>query len=116
MTQSPVPHVRSRPPTNGNITKDENRGIAEIKYNLLNLPQEIIFTASGRNVAYTYSADGTKLRTDAANSSATRAYAGAFEYDASGILVRIGLEEGQLIRTGVDSYQANYYLRDHLGM
>jgi hypothetical protein len=30
-------------------------------------------------------------------------------------LRRIGLEEGQLVRTSSGSYEVHYYLRDHLG-
>lgn len=45
---------------NGNMTSDLNKGISEIKYNILNLPDKI--THSDGHVTYiTYAADGRKL-------------------------------------------------------
>ena len=45
---------------NGNMTSDLNKGISEIKYNILNLPDKI--THSDGHVTYiTYAADGHKL-------------------------------------------------------
>lgn len=46
---------------NGNMTKDSNRKISSIQYNILNLPQRIKFT----NTAYekmTYSLNGEKVQ------------------------------------------------------
>ena len=48
--------------TNGNLTKDSNKGITGIQYNVLNLPSSISFS-DGSSITYTYAADGTKLRT-----------------------------------------------------
>ena len=46
---------------NGNMTKDLNKGISNITYNVLNLPERI--THSDGHVTYiTYAADGRKLR------------------------------------------------------
>ncbi len=45
----------------GNMTKDENKNITNIKYNHLNLPTEIQFTNS-RKINYTYDATGIKLK------------------------------------------------------
>ena len=47
---------------NGNLTKDLNKGIADIQYNVLNLPSTVSFS-DGSTITYTYGADGTKLRT-----------------------------------------------------
>ena len=47
---------------NGNMTKDLNRGITGITYNVLNLPSVIQFTDNSY-IEYTYGADGQKLRT-----------------------------------------------------
>ena len=47
---------------NGNLTTDGDRKITEIKYNLLNLPDTIIFT-NGNTITYQYDAIGTKLKT-----------------------------------------------------
>ena len=48
---------------NGNMTKDLDRDIAEIKYNLLNLPSMMTFQ-DGSLARYTYAATGEKLRVD----------------------------------------------------
>ncbi|MDY6293551.1 MAG: RHS repeat-associated core domain-containing protein [Bacteroidales bacterium] len=46
---------------NGNMTSDLNKGISEIKYNILNLPEKI--THNNGHITYiTYAADGRKLR------------------------------------------------------
>ncbi len=45
---------------NGNMTRDMNKGITEIKYNCLNLPSRITFS-DGSTAVYTYSATGKKL-------------------------------------------------------
>ena len=47
---------------NGNMTKDLNRCITGITYNALNLPSVISF-GDGSYIEYTYTSDGTKLRT-----------------------------------------------------
>jgi len=46
---------------NGNLTKDLNKKISCITYNLLNLPKEIMFM-DGSYIHYTYDAAGTLLR------------------------------------------------------
>lgn len=48
--------------TNGNLTKDLNKNIISIQYNMLNLPSIVSFS-DGSTITYTYGADGTKLRT-----------------------------------------------------
>lgn len=45
---------------NGNLTKDSNKGITGIQYNVLNLPSSITFS-DGSSITYTYASDGTKL-------------------------------------------------------
>ena len=52
---------------NGNMLTDSNKGITSIDYNVLDLPQCInvkpnVFGNSDNKVCYTYSADGTKIR------------------------------------------------------
>ncbi|MDE7375659.1 MAG: hypothetical protein K2N16_02290 [Muribaculaceae bacterium] len=46
---------------NGNVVRDDNRGISSIKHNPLNLPQEVRF-ADGHYILQAYSADGRLLR------------------------------------------------------
>lgn len=45
---------------NGNMTKDDNKGITSIVYNHLNLPTEINFGGTGR-IIYLYDATGKKM-------------------------------------------------------
>ena len=51
---------------NGNLTKDLNKKITQIKYNLLNLPSNIAFMINYADyyISHTYSADGRLLHTD----------------------------------------------------
>nr|WP_297164870.1 DUF6443 domain-containing protein [uncultured Dysgonomonas sp.] len=112
---------------NGAMIMDLNKGIQNIKYNILNLPQEVEIaheTAKARNY-YTYTATGTKLKVvhqnDALQKGApvgagsqenqiqTIDYVGNMIYE-DGILDKILLDNGY--------YQdGNYYfyVRDHLG-
>ena len=48
---------------NGNMTSDRNKGISSITYNMLNLPQTLLFD-DGHETCYTYAADGRKLRVE----------------------------------------------------
>ena len=62
MTSKTVPTSRAEYlwDANGNMTKDLNKGISNITYNVLNLPERI--THSDGHVTYiTYAADGRKL-------------------------------------------------------
>ncbi|ADB38157.1 RHS repeat domain-containing protein [Spirosoma linguale] len=101
---------------NGNLVRDFNRGVGSattdgIYYNVQNLPRTVI--RNGRTVLYTYDASGIKLKSEAPDNVNTY-YAGMFEYKAENSLLRIGLEEGQLVKKDTN-YLAHYYLRDHLG-
>lgn len=97
---------------NGNMTADGTKGAA-ISYNLLNLPAQVVLSSPSRTVQYTYDASGSKLKMS--SPSAGTLYAGAFEYTVNGTLLRIGLEEGQLVRNSSGTYELNYYIRDHMG-
>ena len=55
---------------NGNTTKDLDRNISSIQYNLLNLPRRITYT-DGSMATYTYNSLGEKLRVVYATSSLT---------------------------------------------
>ncbi|MEW7289681.1 RHS repeat domain-containing protein [Aquimarina sp. 2304DJ70-9] len=46
--------------SNGNLIEDDNKNIVSITYNVLNLPEEVIFS-DGRKIINTYSADGKKI-------------------------------------------------------
>ena len=47
---------------NGNMTKDLNRGIEEIRYNFLNLPSKITFTEKNAYIRNMYDANGHKFK------------------------------------------------------
>ncbi|WP_317169915.1 RHS repeat-associated core domain-containing protein [Dysgonomonas hofstadii] len=116
---------------NGAMTKDLNKGISSITYNMLNLPQTVDIknkTVEGRN-EYTYSAAGVKLRAvqrwnpgystnpvigsavnvNALTETETTDYVGNIIYENDG-LKRI-LVDGGYYQNG--NYY--FYIRDHLG-
>ncbi|HEV7781654.1 MAG TPA: DUF6443 domain-containing protein, partial [Chitinophagaceae bacterium] len=67
---------------NGNLTADKNKGITSIKYNVFNLPVEIIIAGQGK-IVYTYSASGDKLKKQViptTGSTVTTDYVNGFEY------------------------------------
>ena len=45
---------------NGNLISDQNKNITSVKYNVLNLPEEIVFD-DGRKIINTYTANGKKI-------------------------------------------------------
>ena len=96
---------------NGNQTKDLNKGIRHIEYNLLNLPRQITFSGTSNAVTeYVYSAGGTKLSVIHKSSTDNRTdYVGNMIYE-NGSLKRI-LVDGGYIEDG----QYYFYLQDHLG-
>ncbi len=124
---------------NGNQFADFNKGIAWIKYNLLNLPQTIQF-ANGNKTEYMYDAAGIKqsarwsYSTTEANiqlgdvtneinsigTTSTTDYCGAYVYE-QGKLRRILTPEGYVSANGVITpnaiayWQHVYLLKDHLG-
>ncbi|MGF7075827.1 RHS repeat domain-containing protein [Mucilaginibacter sp. 3215] len=99
---------------NGNLTSDDSRGILStnpIKYNLLNLPQSIAVL----NTAYTYDANGQKLRKVISGTGAsTTEYIGGVQYNGTAIDF-IQTEEGRAIPNGAIGYNYEYSLTDHLG-
>lgn len=98
---------------NGNLVSDKNKGITAVAYNALNLPQTVTMEGPARSLQYIYDGAGNKLKS--VFSSVSTHYAGAFEYNGDGDLIRIALEEGQLVPTDNGGFAVNYYLRDHLG-
>ncbi|GAB3179742.1 RHS repeat domain-containing protein [Telluribacter humicola] len=98
---------------NGNLTRDYNRGYNDnsMQYNALNLVRYI--NKSNQELRYTYDAAGVKQKMQ--SPEGITFYAGAFEYNANGTLLRVGLEEGQLVRNPDGSYTLHHYLKDHLG-
>jgi hypothetical protein len=108
--------------TNGNLTRDDNKGITNITYNHLNLPQVMTFTnnasAQPRRIEFIYDATGVKLRkTIFVNNIAidTTHYINGIEYKGA-VLSRFPHTEGSVVRQGTTATFLNEYtLKDHLG-
>ena len=99
---------------NGALTKDLNKGIGNIEYDVLGNPQCITF-ANGNKTKYVYDADGSKLRTTHESVvTNTTDYAGNFVFED-------GKLDKYLFEGGYCSFDANlqptyhYYEKDHLG-
>ena len=98
---------------NGNLTKDLNKGITNISYNVLSLPQVVTFS-NGSTITYLYTTDGKKLRTiHVVNGTTTTTdYSGNVIYE-NGTQKKLQTEEGYIDLT--DSNKYYYYLKDHQG-
>jgi len=99
---------------NGNLTKDSNKNISSIAYNVLNLPQQVTFS-DGSTITYSYAADGTKLRTvHTINGTTTQKdYCGNVVYE-NGVQKILLTEEGYVdLTASTPAYY--YYLKDHQG-
>ena len=97
---------------NGNMTKDLNKKITDIQYNMLNLPNRITFE-DGNSIEYVYDANGIKLRTihNINGVTQTTNYCGNAIYE-NGELKTL------LNEAGYYSSQDNkfhFYLKDHQG-
>ena len=114
---------------NGNMTKDLNKQISSIQYNLLNLPHQI------GTAKYVYSAEGMKLNVGHSISNLTASipvtimgtgsvqstssyntgtnYCGNFIYQNS--TLKLVLFDGGYITFSGTTPQYHYYLQDHLG-
>ena len=96
----------------GNSTKDSNKGIANISWNSLNLPNVVSFS-DGSTITYTYAADGTKLRTvHNINGTTTQTdYCGSAIYENG--TAKLWQTEAGYISMNDSKY--HYYLQDHQG-
>ena len=97
---------------NGNLTKDLNKNITEIQYNILNLPSHISF-ADGSSIEYEYAADGSKVRTTHVinNDTTTTVYCGNAIYENGSLKMLLN-------EAGYYSFQDNkfhFYIKDHQG-
>lgn len=104
---------------NGNMTKDLNKGIIEVVYNHLNLPEKIEFE-NNKQIRYIYDASGTKIRKKYYEDNRlmhTVDYVGTIVY-RDGHIDYILTSEGRLKRD-TSSYEnifhPEYFLKDHLG-
>ncbi|MDB5127441.1 MAG: pknD [Mucilaginibacter sp.] len=92
---------------NGNLIKDDSKGITNIIYNLWNLPQSI----AGKSLTYIYDATGNKLRK--ISGGIITEYIGGIQYNGTNIDF-IQTDEGRALKSGVN-YIYEYTLTDHLG-
>ncbi len=119
---------------NGYVNKDLNKGIKNITYNYLNLPEKITF-GGGNTLTYVYDALGVKRRMIIGTnlddqysplSQTTESEESEFDYELSpidylnnyvyrdNVLERILLPNGHIYHQG-NRYDYNYYIKDHLG-
>ena len=106
---------------NGNMIKDENKGITTIDYNYLNLPGYVEFDNDpNKNITYIYDASGIKLAkvvTDGSSVTTTR-YAGNYIYEETStgeVLKFFNHAEGYTEPNGSGGYEHVYQYKDHLG-
>jgi RHS repeat-associated protein len=98
----------------GNMTRDDNKGITEIKYNHLNLPIKITFGTTG-TIEYIYNSDGVKLEkkvTQGAVETTTK-YLQGFQY-VNDVLQFFPHAEGYVTKQG-SSFKYVFQYIDHLG-
>ncbi len=111
---------------NGNMVTDQNKGITSIKYNILNLPTEIIFlNNSTKKINYIYNAVGVKIRKIVTNGTvvSTTDYLNGFQYykatsTAAVVLKYFPTAEGYVSVTTsgtTNSYNYVFTYKDHLG-
>ncbi len=103
---------------NGNMIKDDNKGITTIGYNHLNLPTSVAINNSEHNgtISYIYDAAGTKL-SKTVNGVSTY-YAGNYVYEGSSLKF-FNHTEGYLEPKDENNlllgYNYVYQYKDHLG-
>ncbi|MBW1298655.1 RHS repeat domain-containing protein [Aquimarina litoralis] len=96
---------------------DRNKGISNISYNHLNLPNSIAIsnTEGTGNISYIYDATGVKLKKIVSESSSlTTEYAGNYIYE-NGQLQFMNTPEGYIEPNGNGGYDYIYQYKDHLG-
>ena len=96
---------------NGNMLTDSNKGITSIDYNVLDLPQCInvkpnVLGNSDNKICYTYSADGTKLRS-------------TYKKDDSQVLPykptpSLNIKTNGMVTPSVKTFESNYHYCSNL--
>src|SRR5690606_30360994 len=106
----------------GNMTRDDNKQIAQITYNHLNLPKEIVFDGTPtRKINYLYNALGQKVEKKVTQfvTITTTDYQSGFQYENQ-VLKFFATAEGYVNvttspKTGVRRFGYVYNYIDHLG-
>ncbi|MCL6275433.1 DUF6443 domain-containing protein [Muricauda sp. 2012CJ35-5] len=104
---------------NGNMTKDDNKGVTNITYNYLNLPTLVEVNNSDHTgtISYIYDATGTKLKkTLSAGTIGTTVteYAGNYVYQNTQLQFKNHAEGYSRPNTAGD-FEYIYQYKDHLG-
>jgi len=98
---------------NGNMTKDLNKNILSIQYNLLNLPQ-CMRLGNGNSAEYAYNAAGERLSTTYGDltSGVTFYHSANYFYTYGPLYIFI---DGGYITLNGSTPVYHYYVKDHLG-
>ncbi len=102
--------------TNGNVTKDLNKNINSIAYNILGKPSVITFSGTpAKTITYTYDAAGTKLKMAYYDGTTTTTtdYVDGFVY-TNNALNFFSSPEGRVVKNG-SNYEYQYAITDHQG-
>jgi len=94
---------------NGNMIKDLNKGITNIEYNFLNLPERVDFV--DKSSKYVYSASGEKIQNILTGKKLT--YNGSFVYEGSSLKYILNAEGRYVANGSKGAYE--YNITDHLG-
>ena len=100
---------------NGSLTKDVNKNIDEIEYNILGKPSRIEYL-DGKVVTYNYDGGGNKLSMsvfDGATLVSNTDYVSGYVYE-NGTLAYFGSPEGRVVKKG-NAYSYQYAIADHQG-
>src|SRR5688500_9033161 len=106
---------------NGNMSRDANKELAQVHYNILNLP-DTIFYDDGRTIIYTYTALGEKVSQQVVSANGTllqkQDYVNDFQY-RNDTLRELQHSEGRVVPilpgNNASSWEYQYHLTDHLG-
>lgn len=105
----------------GNMTKDLNKGISDIRYNHLNFPTSILFGSETKKIEYLYTSGGKKVRKGISSQDLSEIaaidYLDGFQY-SNGSLQFFPTSEGYVRATdvgGTIAYSYVYNYIDHLG-
>ena len=99
---------------NGRLTRDRNKNILQIQYNLLNLPSKTTF-GDGGYINYQYSASGMKQMvwgSAPGQGSKSQFYLGNYVYSNG---VKQLLVDGGYVTFSGTTPQYHFYVKDHLG-
>ncbi len=101
----------------GSLTKDDNKGISSITYNVLGKPLVINFS-NGKKVEYVYDASGNKLTMKTFQGTTLLTctnYSGSFVYEGNTpVLSFFGSPEGRIVKNG-SNFEHQYAIADHQG-